>query len=75
MANKNHLILTYLTILSLEGMDEIYCHSTAFLIRTTPTHDNCLGVDLKISIFLFAQKNKHPTDNRWVDNRFLIILC
>jgi len=56
MANKNRSISTYLTIFSLEKMDEIYCHSSVFLIRPTPTHNNSLGVDLKISIFWFA----HP---------------
>jgi len=54
MATKNHLILTYLTIFSQEGIGKICCHCSVFLIRHTPTHDNSLGVDLKISIFWFA---------------------
>jgi len=51
---KNRSILTYLMIFSLEGKDKICCHFSVFLIIPTPTHDNSLGVDLKISIFWFA---------------------
>jgi len=58
MANKNRSISTYLTIFSLERMDEICYHSSVFLIRPIPTHENSLGVDLKISIFWFAHPNR-----------------
>jgi len=55
-------ILTYSTIFSLEGMGEIYCHSSVFLIRPTPTHKNSLQANLKISIFWLD----HPTiENVW----------
>jgi len=43
-------------VFSLERMEEICCHSSVFLIRLTPTHDNSLGVEFKISMFWFA----HP---------------
>jgi len=56
IANKNCSILMHLTIFSLVGMDEICCHSSVFLIRPTPTHNNSLKVDLKILIFWFM----HP---------------
>jgi len=54
MITINSSILTYLTIFSLEGMGKICCHSSVFLIRPTPTHNNSLRVNLKISIFWFA---------------------
>ena len=35
-------------------MHGICCHTSVFLIRPTPTHNNTLQVILKISIFQFA---------------------
>ena len=54
MATIYRSILTYLTIFTVEGMDEICCHYSVFLIRPTPTHDSSLQVNLKISISEFA---------------------
>jgi len=43
MGSTNRSVLMHLMILLLEGMDEICCHSSIFLIRPTPTHNNSLG--------------------------------
>ena len=51
---ENGSIWRYFSIFSLQGMNEIYCHASVFLIRPTPTHNNTLQVILKISIFWFA---------------------
>jgi len=46
---------------------EIYCHSSVFLIRPTPTHNSSLPVNLKISIFWFA----HPYHRRRIKSEWM----